>query len=104
MSIAEIVAELLYAEKPLAEIAGYDDCQLQQVVFRPRDKHGNLIRCGEEPGEGKELLSGSFTAMFREVWKSRGLNKKQIDGKWQEYLDKNPSLVELIERKQHRRR
>ena len=100
LSIAEIVSELMYSGKPLSEIAGYDDVIIFRIIGRHRDQYGKLVRdnglpSGVEVDEnGMRVIRNPmpFTAMLRDVWESRGLERSEALGKVDEYLAENPKL------------
>ena len=107
LGIAELVSELLYAGKTLAEIADYDGVQMMLIVCRKRDKYGKLIR-GEQlpPGvevdsEGMRVVSNpvSFEGMFRglKLKQTRG-NRELTEQLWEGYLEANPSLRKFLGR------
>jgi hypothetical protein len=95
-----MVSELLYADKPYSEIAGYDSTMLRWVIARPRDKYGRLKRRGNLPpwvevdDKGMRVVTRpvAFQTMFRQVAKSKGLELEQIDKEWKEYQAANPKL------------
>jgi hypothetical protein len=101
LTIPEVVSELLFGEKSLAEIAGYDDRQLHYVVSRPRDKQGRLYRRGGDLPEGVETDAQgmrivrepvAFAQMFREVQEYQGVPEPEQAARWQTYREANPGL------------
>jgi len=99
--VAELVSELLYAGKSLAEIAGYDDVQLSRVVFRRRDRYGRLLRQAEElpPGvcvdeDGMRVVTNPvpYAVMYRQVRQGQGLGRNQAEADWLRFLALNPKL------------
>lgn len=105
----EIISELTNAGISLAEIAGLTDEQMAGIYFRPRDKHGMLIRGKEKIGEVSEdnpypdgevriKKRVSYEAMYRQLWSNRGLSKEQVDAAWNEHLAASPSLQKFLQR------
>lgn len=100
-SIAEIVAELIYANKTIDDIANYDDVQMRWIVFRKRDKYGGLVRSSSElpdwvevDDQGMRIVSKevSYQAMFRQVKKKQGLTGDKVEESWKYFLSTNPEF------------
>ncbi len=99
--MAEIVSELMYAGKTLKEIARLTNYQMQQIIFRPRDKGGALRRKDPELPEwvetdsrGMRVVSNPkpYGEMFRQVYENRGLDKDKIQETWNSFKEKNPQF------------
>jgi hypothetical protein len=94
-----MVAELVYSGKSVSEIAGYDDAQIHNVIFRKRDNKGAIIRKGgandypdhvKFDSNGMRVITNpcGFRDMYASVQKRRGLNKEVIEDKWKAFLTK----------------
>ncbi len=101
LNIAELVSELLYAGKTLAEVAGYDDVLLERVVCRKRDEYGRLVRHDSElppwvevDADGMRTISRPvpFARMFHAVKRYQGATVEHAEAAWKEYLKANPRL------------
>lgn len=104
MTVAEIIAELTYAGKTLAEIARIDDIQMRWIFCRKRDRNGNLTRRDPElpdwvevDADGMRVVNNPvpFTAMFKQVKKYQGLDEAGTKQAWQGYIADNPKLAKV---------
>lgn len=101
LTIAELVSELLYAGKSLAEVAGYDTIQMVWVVCRKRDKWGRLVRnvdslppwvaVGED---GMRIVTSPmpFQSLYYRSKIYQGADPVEAHKSWQEYQLDNPKL------------
>jgi hypothetical protein len=115
------VAELVYHGTSLREIAGLSWHQVRWLYFRDRDKYCRLVRPQDpsdpyndwdEPAGTRVKNSAGFgEAFFKSTLRQaarrqigrvidgkvfRGWTEEDIDGHWQAYLLKNPSLAEHL--------
>lgn len=102
LTIAERVSELLYSGKTIEEVAGYDDLQMGEVIWRRRDRSGVLMTEDDEElppwvhvdSEGQRIVPRpkSFTSMFREVKSWQGLDRQRAEEALEEYRKHNHQL------------
>lgn len=97
------MCELLYAGKTLKEIAGYDDAFMQWVLCRPRDEYGKLFRRNpnlpwwvttDSNGQWRIRAkdAASYSDMFKDVLKHRGLDEQQRQIAFDEWKRANPKF------------
>lgn len=114
MTIAQIVSELLYSGKTLAEIAGYTTVFIRKVLLLRRDKYGKLADPENElppwvhvDANGMRTIPKeqrcSFTNAYKRAKTIQGLSKDDAQKAWEKYLDKEVQLADLIRRTERRK-
>jgi len=92
---------MVYAGKPLSEIAGYDSWQLKYLIFRKRDKRGRLIRKSpklpswvEIDSRGQRVISNEipFSVAVKRAHRQIGTDDKTIEKMWGSFLAENPKF------------
>lgn len=95
------MSELLYAGKTIAEVAGYDDLQTMEVVFRKRDANGSLVRGGGLPpgvnvdADGMRIIKNRqpLERVYKKLKKEfAGLTESQADEQWERFRAENPTM------------
>jgi hypothetical protein len=98
LSVPELVSELVYSGKTLADIAGYDNYQFLRVICRRRDRYGKLVR-GEELPEWVEVDEDGmrtignpvpYEVMYKQVKTSSGMERDQAERSWEQFLEEHP--------------
>jgi hypothetical protein len=64
--------------------------QVCDIVFHPRDKHGNIAFSGNSAGYTEEDA-------FRDRWRAWGLREWVIDQKWREFLEVEGAYRQTLE-------
>ena len=101
LTITEIVAELLNANKPLAEVAGYDDVQMRWLLFRERDRWGQLMRVDKDlppwvhvDEDGMRIVKNPtpFEKMYKQVRQYQRWTPENIEDDWLDFKRHNPKM------------
>lgn len=110
-----MVSDLLYAGKTLEQIAGWSTAFMNRVLLLPRDSSGRLVPPSEQLPDGVEVNADGqrviphdqlrpFTQSFRRAKEMQGLSMHDAQAHWDDYLNRNPRLVDLIEMGKRRRK
>lgn len=94
-----MVAELVYhLHVPIETIAGLTDLQLRYLYFRDRNDDGRLKGFQDANDIPKVSASQrvSFESMYKHRLSNRGFKEEQVEGRWEEFVRKNPSIVKVL--------